>query len=110
MKYTKNYTYFQSWKQTFAQVWQISVFLYLIPLPGHHLNVVKGLSQMEHSFPYLSFIIRMYGLSPRHVGQRIGKSESSQFWRLYLLLPNDNVILEENSMLINILFGDNKEY
>jgi len=48
----------QVWQTFFnlLHVWQISVFLYLIPAPGHHLNVVNGRWHILHSCPYLSFI------------------------------------------------------
>ena len=48
---------------------------------------------VEHS-PYFSLVIRIYGLSPKQVWQRIGKSASSQFVRLYELVDRDIDILE----------------
>ena len=59
---------------SFAHVWQTSVFLNLAPLPGHHRNTVNGRVQILHSFPNRSLVMRTYGLSPRQVWQRIGKS------------------------------------
>ena len=73
--------------------------------------MVKGLVQILHSFPediwfieklkqmvehspYFSLVIRIYGLSPKQVWQRIGKSASSQFVRLYELVDRDIDILE----------------
>ena len=69
----------QHWQTFFilAHIWQSTAFLYRPEVPAFHLNTVKGRSQMLQAWPNACFVMRTYGLSPRHVSQMIGNSEFS---------------------------------
>tara|TARA_B110000503_G_C6892991_1_gene307530 strand:+ start:295 stop:507 length:213 start_codon:yes stop_codon:yes gene_type:complete len=54
------------------------VFLNLPSTPAFQRNTVNGLVQILHYVPNGCFNIRTYGLSPRHVSHKIGKSAFSQ--------------------------------
>jgi hypothetical protein len=59
---------------TRAHVPQSSVFLKRAFGPGFQRKTQKGRSQILHAPPAASRVMRTYGLSPRHVSQRMGMS------------------------------------
>ena len=60
-----------------AQLWHTSVFLKGWCEPGRHLKIVYGLVHILQAPAPWSFIIRTYGLSPRHPSHNIGNSAPS---------------------------------
>lgn len=56
---------------------QITVFLNLPSLPAFHRYRVYGRAQIWHAAPACSLIMRVYGLSPKHVSHKHGKALSS---------------------------------
>ena len=58
----------------------------------HSQKRIRKISSFSaQTLPYFSLVMRMYGLGPRHVSHRMGKSAASHACRLYVFESRDDI-------------------